>query len=141
MDISHYNDLQVREIIQPINLPEKGATLPEGTMMQVSGWGHTDQTVPGLLSEDLRRLYVTIVSNHICDERYTDTTVSDDMMCAGSREDGRGVCAGDEGDPLVSNNTLYGVVSWGSSAEAYYPTVFANVEYSLDWIKAVMKMQ
>jgi trypsin len=48
------------------------------------------------------------------------------MICAG--EDGAGICNGDLGSPLVVNNVLVGIASWGiGCAEDSYPGVYTSI--------------
>lgn len=63
--------------------------------------------------------------------------LSDDIICT-KNHIGSGSCIGDSGSPLVSNNTLIGLVSWCVSCVDGYPTVFTRVYPQLEWVKEEM---
>ncbi|EAT34029.1 AAEL013712-PA [Aedes aegypti] len=121
----------------PVKLPQKDAPVNEGTCLQVSGWGNTQN--PSESSEVLRAAYVPAVSQKECHKAYLSFGgVTDRMVCAGFKEGGKDSCQGDSGGPLVHDNTLVGVVSWGyGCAQAGYPGVYARVASVRDWVKEV----
>lgn len=67
----------------------------------------------GSLSPTLRIANVTTISKSVCSISYNNGILNG-MICAGYLLGGTDSCQGDSGGPLVYNNTLIGVVSWGS---------------------------
>jgi len=58
------------------------------------------------------------------------------MMCAGYFVSTRDSCDGDSGGPLIVDNTLVGIVSWGGDcAEDGFPGVYTKVQNYISWIK------
>ncbi|KXJ71914.1 hypothetical protein RP20_CCG019305 [Aedes albopictus] len=121
----------------PVGLPQKDAPVKEGTCLQVSGWGNTQN--PSESSDVLRAVHVPVVSQEDCNEAYAEFHgVTDRMVCAGHMEGGKDNCQGDSGGPLVEGNTLVGVVSWGKGcAMVGYPGVYARVAAVRDWVTEV----
>ncbi|XP_065365804.1 trypsin alpha-3 [Calliphora vicina] len=104
---------------------------PAGVSCQVSGWGKTER---GSLSPTLRVANVTTILKSVCSISYGSGLLNG-MICAGYILGGTDSCQGDSGGPLVFNNTLIGIVSWGSGcAQPGYPGVYADVHYYNKWI-------
>nr|XP_014102013.1 trypsin theta-like [Bactrocera oleae] len=62
--------------------------------------------------------------------RYEEWEILPGMLCGFPKE-----CGAETGSPLVSNNKLIGVVSWGSvCANKESPTVFTDIAYEASWI-------
>ncbi|KAK4020471.1 hypothetical protein OUZ56_002446 [Daphnia magna] len=117
-----------------------------GLMLTVSGWGTTSSG--GIISDELRRVEVPVVSDADCNAAYGGTAdapaVFPSMICAGDTSNG-GIdsCQGDSGGPLfvlpldgnAAEARQVGIVSWGQGcALAAYPGVYTQVSYFLDWI-------
>jgi len=101
----------------PIALAESDP--PVGTLLQVSGWGTTDQYAPGQEnpgepSDELLAVMVPLRDQASCDALYLhfDGQI---QLCAG--DDGIDACQGDSGGPLVHHAAggprLVGIVSYG----------------------------
>ncbi|XP_046632118.1 trypsin-1-like [Daphnia pulicaria] len=135
---------------KPINLPEPTSQYdpPAGTHVNVSGWGFTNSASwsNDRLSDLLRSVNITVVSDQVCDKAYggdsENRIVLPSMMCAGDmKKGGLDSCQGDSGGPLFTGSgetaVLYGIVSWGEGcALASYPGIYTQVSYFLDWIAA-----
>ena len=86
----------------------------------------------------LRQVVLPIVSDQVCQETYERLT--DNMLCAGTRECGKDSCQGDSGGPLVCKQgdkwLQYGIVSFGyGCAQPNTPGVYTNVANLLSWIE------
>ena len=90
---------------------------------------------------ELYQLDVKLTSNTQCDAHLQDffggdsgLNITNDMVCAGDLQEGKGVCFGDSGGPLVlasaTKNYLLGVASWvpGCAQQDLYD-VYGNVPY------------
>ncbi|XP_026481287.1 trypsin-7-like [Ctenocephalides felis] len=99
--------------IRPIKLVNSGVELRGGTKVTVSGWGRLTES-PSELSPTLQGATITVIDNPTCQRYYVaDYVITDNMMCAGFIEGGKGPCQGDTGGPLVEGNkTLVGIISW-----------------------------
>lgn len=61
------------------------------------------------------------------------------MICAGNMAGGQGVCHGDSGGPMVKDDTVVGITSWGRGcAIAGQPGVYTRVSEMLAWIEINM---
>ncbi|XP_046403907.1 trypsin-3-like [Ischnura elegans] len=113
--------------VSPIALPAEGEELDVGTMVVISGWGDVREEGPN--AKFLQKVTVPVYDQNECALAYkTSNGITDQMFCAGVKEDGKNSCNGDSGGPLVTNDKLYGIVSWGKGcAEGGYPGVYAKV--------------
>merc|ERR1712142_54512 len=105
-----------------------------------AGWGQTSETLDSY-STVLQKVTLPIVAWDTCARNYDDadqndydTRLLESMMCAGAT--GKDTCQGDAGGPLVCNNKLTGVASWGyGCGRPNYPEVYADVCYNHVWIQ------
>ncbi|CAD7082661.1 unnamed protein product [Hermetia illucens] len=117
----------------PIELTE---TRPgDGTQCQVAGWGSTDEThlagSPVLLFAVLK-----IYDDSQCKEMPFEVK-SETMLCAGNMNGGIDSCMGDSGGPLICDDKLAGIVSFGKGcARPKLLGIYSDVAFVLDWIKA-----
>ncbi|XP_052890126.1 trypsin 3A1-like [Anopheles moucheti] len=114
--------------IAAIPLAPVGYTVSDRVMPTVTGWGRTSSG--GALSPSLRAVAIPIVSSSTCSSLWNAATITDNMLCAGSK--GKDACTGDSGGSLVVPTTNYfmllGMVSWGSaSCGSEYPGVYVRV--------------
>uniref|UniRef100_A0A182SJV0 Peptidase S1 domain-containing protein n=1 Tax=Anopheles maculatus TaxID=74869 RepID=A0A182SJV0_9DIPT len=118
--------------IAAIPLAPVGYTIPDRVLPTVTGWGRTSSG--GSLSPSLRAVAIPIVSRSTCASLWSSASITENMICAGSK--GKDACTGDSGGALVvpSNNyfILAGMVSWGSaSCGSEYPGVYVQLWRSM----------
>jgi len=78
------------KIASSIQLPVKGFDPDAGSIVQVMGWGYTED---GLLPEHLKIVEVPIVSRAECSEQNIDVLpVTNNMFCAGIPAGGKDSC-------------------------------------------------
>lgn len=83
------------------------------------------------------------ITNGEC-RRLFPTAIFEDFgtLCAYSGAEGTGVCSGDSGSPLISNNKLIGITSWSSNPCAEgKPDGFARISDYADWIETVKNLE
>lgn len=137
-------DVKLSKYVIPICLPDDHSKNTfESWSALVVGWGHT--TYKGNGSDVLREANVTVWRNDECHEEQKEwTRIHENKICAGGRiNQGRGICHGDSGGPLmVYNNEKWmeiGIVESGNyCGELGHPSVFTRVTEYLDWIKDQM---
>ncbi|XP_041673433.1 transmembrane protease serine 9-like [Cheilinus undulatus] len=134
--------LNFTDYIQPICLAAPNSTFFSGTDTWVTGWGDINFAVSLPSPQNLMEVKVPVVGNNEC-SCYYDSFVSltDNMICAGLEDGGKGPCQGDSGGPMVimQNGTFIqeGVVSFGvGCAEPTFPGVFARVSQFQTWINS-----
>ncbi|XP_061397823.1 trypsin zeta-like [Musca vetustissima] len=146
--IHEFYDNDVALLILATPLPLNGITIspielatelpPTGAKTVITGWGTTASG--GVASDQLLAVEVPLVSNEVCEARYTvyygPGRIRDSMLCAGlDGVGGKDACQGDSGGPLVVKGKLTGVVSWGlGCARSDYPGVYSSVPYLREWI-------
>lgn len=117
---------------QPIELIPSGEDVKENATAVVTGWG---STASGRPSTDLQAVFVTHITDKRCKELYSESKISDSMICFGLEEGGKDSCQGDSGGPLVSEGRQVGVVSWGyGCAVPKQPGVYAKIAFLRDHI-------
>lgn len=119
----------------PIKMTTSGDTTSykAGTKAKVYGWGRTSSKTQDI-SETLKTATLPIVSDTTCGNTWGGYFVKGHMVCAGPPAGGTdatttATCNGDSGGPLIVNNRVIGVVSWGvldCVEKGAYP-VFAKV--------------
>ncbi|KAG7379737.1 hypothetical protein PHYPSEUDO_008231 [Phytophthora pseudosyringae] len=103
-----------------------------GTMATVLGWGLTEYRKGSLT---LQEVNVPIISNAECNKKYRNR-VTEGMLCAGNGN-GKDSCNGDSGGPLLANDVLIGLVSWGGKCGTK-AGVYTRLTYVMDYINDVL---
>ncbi|XP_046402907.1 trypsin-3-like [Ischnura elegans] len=113
--------------VSPIALPAEGEELDAGTMVVISGWGYLSEEGPN--AKFLQKVTVPVYDQNECVLAYkTSNGITDQMFCAGVKEGGKDACQRDSGGPVVTDDKLYGIVSWGLGCGGRgYPGVYAKV--------------
>jgi trypsin len=119
---------------EPIKLCTDTAHDEEPVMATTMGWGATQSG--GWGSNIL--LEVDVPIDDSCGN-YSNSDITNNMVCAGYSGGGYDSCQGDSGGPLIMTNSdgeyeLIGIVSWGyGCAEPGYPGVYSKIHSRLDW--------
>lgn len=91
-----------------------GSTPPDDATGVHMGFGVTEQ---GTTSDDLLQVQLASINQEECataiQDYFGDDFLTDSMLCAGD-EVGRSSCNGDSGSPLIYNDEIVGLSSWGS---------------------------
>ncbi|XP_078287356.1 chymotrypsin-like elastase family member 1 [Rhinoraja longicauda] len=132
-------DAVLNQFVQLGNLPDAGATLPNGYLCYVTGWGYTKNN--GFVNPTLQQAPINVVSYEVCSQpEWWGYYVNQNMVCAG----GDGIiagCQGDSGGPLnCEHNGVYyvhGATSFVAAAGCdtfMKPTVWTRVSAYISWI-------
>ena len=119
---------------EPIQLCTDTSHDEEPVMATTMGWGATQSG--GWGSNIL--LEVDVPIDDSCGN-YSNSDITNHMVCAGYSGGGYDACQGDSGGPLIMTNSngeyeLIGIVSWGyGCAEPNYPGVYSKIHSRLDW--------
>ena len=119
---------------EPIKLVTSDLHDDEPVMSTTMGWGATSS---GGSSSNIL-LEVDVPIDDSCGS-YSNSDITNNMVCAGDNNGGEDSCQGDSGGPLIMTNSngeyeLIGIVSWGyGCAEAQYPGVYSRIYPRLDW--------
>ncbi|XP_036881890.1 kallikrein-11 isoform X2 [Manis javanica] len=127
----------VTRAVRPLALSSRCVT--PGTRCLISGWGTTSS--PQLnLPHTLRCANISIIGQKECENAYPGN-ITDTMVCASVKEEGKDSCQGDSGGPLVCNGSLQGIISWGQDpcAVTKKPGVYTKVCKYVGWIRKTME--
>ena len=119
---------------EPIQLITDNSHDNEPVMSTTMGWGATQEG--GWGSNIL--LEVDVPIDDSCGN-YSNSDITNNMVCAGDFNGGEDACQGDSGGPLIMTNSdgeyeLIGIVSWGyGCAQAGYPGVYSKIHSRLNW--------
>ncbi|XP_041984119.1 trypsin-1-like [Aricia agestis] len=116
-----------------------------GQIVTISGWGHTTYEFNKLRENSVSSDLLKAVQMTVIDFNYCATTavqfqaakygefaeISPRMVCAEGNLGGA-TCFGDSGGPVVANNRLVGIVSWGVHCEPLL--MFTNLVMLKGWI-------
>lgn len=103
---------------QPIALPAN-YNVPVGSAT-ISGWGQTGGTILPQMPNILQKATLSLIDMQTCRDAAANAGIVNDPLdttnlCTGPLTGGVAVCSGDSGSPLIQNNIVIGVVSWGWS--------------------------
>ncbi|XP_036444387.1 LOW QUALITY PROTEIN: granzyme K-like [Colossoma macropomum] len=132
-----------RKNVKVIRLPKSGKDIPTGTKCEVSGWGTTSVEVVRS-SDMLREVEVEVVSRELCNCYYDKKPfITQDMLCAGNKEQKKDACWGDSGGPLICQKSMVGLVSGGNGCgDPQKPGVYTLLSKKhLFWINTILKKQ
>lgn len=93
----------------------------------------------GYPSEQLRQVQIWTVNQTVCIQRWDPNVISENMLCAGRLDNGGvGTCRRDSGGPLIHNNVIVGVNSFGpwTCGDGFRPEVYARVSRFASWIQS-----
>ncbi|OBS74131.1 hypothetical protein A6R68_15338 [Neotoma lepida] len=156
---THVNDIMLVRMDKPVKMSSKVQKVnltsrcePPGTSCTVSGWGTTtspdvpyralaDAFLPTVtFPSDLMCSDVKLISSKECKKVYKDL-LGKTMLCAGIPDSKTNTCNGDSGGPLVCNDTLQGLVSWGTypCGQPNDPGVYTQVCKYDRWLQTTMK--
>nr|XP_057906538.1 trypsin-3 [Doryrhamphus excisus] len=138
------NDIMLIKLSSPVDLnnfvsitllPSQSASIAEGRLCRVSGWGFT-KPEGGQIPSTLRTVKLPIIDSNKCNTSDSfNGSITENMLCAGYSIGGKDACQGDSGGPLVCDGLLYGLVSWGNGcADAQFPGVYTAVSKYRRWI-------
>ncbi|MEV6945756.1 trypsin-like serine protease [Streptomyces sp. NPDC051172] len=117
------NDIAVLTLPNPVKAtPVRMTTSTDtasyagGTVATLYGWGRTSSTSNDI-AQTLQSAQLTIHADSTCTTAYGSDYVAGHMVCAGTQSGSdtgtKASCNGDSGGPLIVNNRIVGVVSWG----------------------------
>ncbi|KAI3376207.1 hypothetical protein L3Q82_016717, partial [Scortum barcoo] len=142
-----FNDICLLKLSAPVNLTDyifpvclasENSTFYTGVSTWVTGWGlNENNTFPDILQE----VNVPVVGNNECRCSY-GSDITEDMICTGLRDGGKGPCSGDAGAPVVAKKcsswVQVGIASFSTGcALPNYPTVYTRVSQYQEWINNV----
>lgn len=120
------NDIALLELSQASSQPTLPLFTGEpdvlGGMVTAIGWGMADGTTYWYYPEKLRQVDLPVVADSYCNNIYPTPLVAS-QLCAGYYE-GKDVCNGDSGGPIVAQIegawVHVGLVSYGTTCADYY---------------------
>ncbi|XP_007955777.1 kallikrein-10 [Orycteropus afer afer] len=122
--------------IQALRLPHK--CVQPGDQCLAAGWG-TSATPRVKYNRGLSCSKVSVLSPKECEVFYPGVVTSN-MMCAGL-DQGQDPCQSDSGGPLVCDETLQGILSWGiyPCGSARHPAVYTQICKYSSWIERIIR--
>ncbi|XP_022130334.2 trypsin CFT-1-like [Pieris rapae] len=124
--------------VRPASIAGVNYVLTDNQAVWAIGWGFTYNGGPP--SEQLRQVQIWTVNQTVCKNRYRSLgqSVTDNMLCSGWLDVGsRDQCQYDAGGPLIHNNAVVGICSWGyQCGTPTYPGVNTRVSRYTPWIQA-----
>ncbi|XP_037825610.1 chymotrypsin-1-like [Lucilia sericata] len=124
------------DLVQPLTLTNTMLNTTDPLLF--TGWGLISLWDP--YPEKLQKLLMYQVSKNECtiilESEFPDVRVDISHICAYVKRY-QGACHGDNGGPLVYNNSLIGIHSWSYPCADGYPDMFTNIWYYRDWIRQV----
>ncbi|XP_062143195.1 trypsin delta-like [Drosophila sulfurigaster albostrigata] len=130
--------------VAPVTLPQSGV-VPTGTA-NLYGWGSTSTTNTASYPSVLQvAANVPIISLTSCETALGQkgSDVHSTNLCTGPLTGGVSICTSDSGGPLVQDNVLIGIVSWGKlpCGLANSPSVYVQVSSFISWIASNQVVQ
>ncbi|ERL89799.1 hypothetical protein D910_07160 [Dendroctonus ponderosae] len=141
----HLHDIAIVHLEQNVTLNDSISTIstpPLGDILltfaddlgMVAGWGKINDTDPNY-SNVLRKIEMTIIPFLACTIPYLGK-VQTSQICTTGMQNGKNICLGDSGSPLVVNGTQVGIASYGSDlgCSVGAPGVFTRLTSYYFWL-------
>ena len=129
LELNEEMDLESTQRMEAALLPPPELRLA-GREITVGGWGQTGED-PGCQIFDLQVINITVHPQEVCEEKYPDSFIKENMFCAGAKD--TTICHGgsESGALLQANRKIFllGIVSYGINTR-----VFHSTGASLPWI-------
>ncbi len=123
-------------LVSVVDLARGEADLLADDVLFTYGWGKTRPVAGFEPSSTLRMVGLQRLTNAACLETsgWGDDVLDSSVFCAHDAR--RKTCYGDSGGPVIGNDRVVGVVSWGSGTcgEDGKPGVYTRVSEHLAWI-------
>ncbi|XP_013097463.2 seminase [Stomoxys calcitrans] len=135
-----YMDIAVLKLAFPITADRVqtiglySGNLNPGMMVKVNGWGRISEG--GRISQQIRSVQVPVIDQDRCRKQYEDVIyIGKTMFCAGVLGS-KDSCSGDSGGPVVFQNSVCGVVSFGvGCARDNFAGVYTRISEAIDFIR------
>ena len=102
------------------------------------GWGSLDVT-GNHYPDILQKAELDVLVNTECSLKLGSSFIGSSMLCAGIENGGIDSCYGDSGGPIIVNDQLVGITSWGiDCAHAQYPGAYTRIETFQPWITSII---
>ncbi|XP_067215710.1 trypsin-1-like [Linepithema humile] len=139
----HFNDIaliklktpaEFGEKLLPIGLPKEDEEIQPETRCNVTSWKQTPGTEP--TGAQLAAAAVEIINQRTCETKMPSyKPLSKEMLCAANVTHPSETCQDDLGAPLVSEQTLIGILSYGLGCKILIvPGVYTRISSYLQWI-------
>ncbi|KAL5275926.1 hypothetical protein ACFFRR_001633 [Megaselia abdita] len=123
--------------VQKVNMPEEDS-IPTGRGV-LFGWGNISTTRVPWFPTRLQRENMPIIELELCEKVLGPMGYSlhHTNLCTGPLTGGKSICNSDSGGPLIQDDIIVGIVSWGKMpcGQVNAPSVYVRVSAFVDWIK------
>ncbi|XP_065116717.1 plasminogen activator, urokinase b [Paramisgurnus dabryanus] len=125
--------------VKTVCIPDPKRTLVDQTSCDITGYGKEHQG-SWHYSQYLKEGKVNVLSHDLCSSKIVyGNMITENMLCAGSKDWSTDSCEGDSGGPLVCDVSgrafQFGVVSWGEGcSREFRPGVYTKVSNYYNWI-------
>nr|XP_044621327.1 granzyme B-like isoform X8 [Equus asinus] len=121
--------------VRTLSLPWGTGQVRPGEMCHVAGWGRV--TPNGIAPDTLQEVELTVQQDRVCESCLRNYN-SNTQLCGGDPKQKKSSFKGDSRGPLVCENVIQGIVSYGQN-NGKPPRAFTKVSSFLPWIKETMK--
>ncbi|VEN34354.1 unnamed protein product [Callosobruchus maculatus] len=123
--------------VKNIALASPDTILEGGTIAKATGWGALGERKP--MPDQLQEVDLPIITRESC---LAYEWLPENVICAGYKEGSKDTCWADSGGPLVVNDTVVGIVSFGAECGLpKHPGVYTNVAHFRSFIDPIVKNQ
>ena len=141
-DVTLENDIALLKLSEPSNVPHILMSNVSKTVITnnatIWGWGSLDE-VSLQLPDILQKADTNILPNLQCSLRLGTAFFGDSMLCATVDNANIDSCYGDSGGPIIVNNKLVGITSWGfGCADPDYPGVYTRIDTYKSWLDHII---